>query len=103
MIWFVILGTLAAFGALCILWILIGALLCSPGCAVVCLSRQEDAVLVRRRCRWLRELGFVRNPVVVVCALSTAQEMIEQEWNALVTAGNGDPPGNHRCGGVSEL
>ncbi len=62
---FVILGVLAAFGALCILWVLFGTLLPHPGGRLVytCDGREEAAV---RRYLWLRDLGLLRCPLVLI-------------------------------------
>lgn len=61
MMWYVLLGLLAAFGLLCILWALFGFLL--PGCsrcAVVMLCKPEREAPLLRRLLWLRELGVLR-------------------------------------------
>ncbi len=63
---FVIIGVLAAFGTLCALWVLFGFLLPRPrGCRLVyfCDGREES---VLRRYFWLRDLGFLRCPLVLI-------------------------------------
>ena len=104
MVWFVILGTLAAFGAVCVLWILLGLLLpCCDGSTFICLCRAEEAPIMRRRCRLLRELGFMKKPVRIITAPLDAEERLLGELDELDAAGNGDPTGDHQCGGISEL
>jgi hypothetical protein len=61
MMWYVLLGLLAAFGLLCILWALFGFLL--PGCSrctIVLLCKPEREAPLLRRLLWLRELGVLR-------------------------------------------
>ena len=69
MIWYAIVGFLAAFGALCVLWILLGAWLTGPASGRVILcpppGREEKAV---RRWQWMRNLGLVKGALTVVCA-----------------------------------
>ena len=104
MLWFVMLGMLAAFGAVCALWILIGAVMPHRVCCkIICFCKEQDAGFVRHKCRWLREMGWIHNPVVITWDLETATKELEKEWTERNAAGYGDPPGNHRCGGLSEL
>lgn len=64
---YVILGVLAAFGALCILWLLCGLLLPRPrGGRLVYFAPNTNEELVLRRYFWLRDLGFVRCVLVLV-------------------------------------
>ena len=61
MIWYVLLGFLAAFGLLSMAWTLFGILL--PGSrrgAVVLLCQPQQEMALLRRCLWLREMGFLR-------------------------------------------
>ena len=104
MVWYVILGMLAAFGTLCILWILLGFLLPGSGRGIiVCLCREEDAVHLQRRGCWLRDLGLIRSPVLITSDPQEMQERLLREWTKFDAAGNGDPSRNHQRGGVSEL
>ncbi len=67
MIGFVILGTLAAFGALCAVWALWGLLL--PGArggVLVCLCCRGGEEAMVRRYGWLRDLGLLRCPMVLL-------------------------------------
>ena len=103
-VWYVIVGTLAAFGALCVLWVLFGFLL--PGCGggvIFCLSREENARHIFRRYRWLRDLGLVRSRLVILTDPETAAEVIQREWEKFDGPGTGNPPRHHQRGGVSEL
>ena len=63
---FLIFGVLAAFGALAVLWALLGFLLPGQrGTAMVhlCRGKQEAAV---RRWSWLRDLGLLHCPLILV-------------------------------------
>lgn len=63
---FLIFGVLAAFGGLSLLWALLGFLLPGQRATVMvhlCRGRQEAAV---RRWGWLRDLGLLRCPLILV-------------------------------------
>ncbi len=67
MLGFVILGVLAAFGALCALWAVFGLLL--PGArggVLVCLCRQGSEEAILRRYGWLQAMGLLRCPLVLL-------------------------------------
>ena len=76
MIIWIILTVLAAFGALCALWALFGFLLPGQrGAAVVCLCRddaREEQII--RHYGWLRDLGFIRAPLLLVDGTMTEEE-----------------------------
>ena len=64
---YVILGFLAAFGALCALWVLLGGWLtgCRGGDLIIrCTKGTEVAVL--RRYRWLQGMGLVHSKLIVL-------------------------------------
>ena len=64
----IVLGVLAAFGALCALWALFGILLPRQcGAVTVCLCRGDGAEehLIRRH-RWLRDMGLIRDPLILL-------------------------------------
>ena len=66
MIWYVLLGLLAAFGFLCVLWVLFGFLL--PGssrCTIVLLCSPKTELNLLRRLLWLRELGVLRGSILL--------------------------------------
>ena len=113
-------GTLAAIGMLSILWVCFGWLLPgAAGGAVVCRGWPEEGLL--RRYRWLRELGLLTWPLLIVaevqvedteqffgsgieiCSPDALADRLEQERTYLDGTGNGDPPGRHQRRGVSEL
>lgn len=75
MVWYFIVGALAAFGLLCILWILYGCLLGKArGGVLVCLcdgSREADLVL---RYSQLRSIGLLRCPLVLLDSKLTQRE-----------------------------
>lgn len=68
MIVWIILTVLAAFGGLCALWALFGFLLPGQcGAAMVCVCRGdagEEQII--RHYGWLRDLGLVRSPLLLV-------------------------------------
>lgn len=66
MAWYFLVGTLAAFGALCALWVSFGWLLsaCRDGCLVYFGQRGKPGFVGIYL--WLRDLGAVRCPLIVV-------------------------------------
>ena len=72
----IVLSVLAAFGALCVLWALFGFLLPGQqGAVLVCLCRPghgEEAIL--RHYGWLRGLGLLRAPLLLVDGGLTEEE-----------------------------
>lgn len=66
---YLIVGLLAAFGVLSGLWTAFGWLLPDNRVgAVVCLYRPGDnREPLLRRYRWLRDMGFLRMPLILVC------------------------------------
>jgi len=103
MLGYAVIGMLAAFGTLCALWVLLGIFL--PGSrktVTCCLCSKEDALYIRRRWRWLKDLGLIRGRIVILCDRKQALEHIKQELER-IDAGTTDPTGHHRRCGVSEL
>lgn len=112
---YIIIGTLAAFGALSLLWTLLGWLLPGgKGCVLVCFGAPDVGMV--SRCRWLRGMGFLRCPLLAVeveeavfgddmeiCAGEDLLARLEWERNQVHGTGIGDPPGRHQRRGVSEL
>ena len=74
-IW-IVLSVLAAFGALCAVWALFGFLLPGQrGTVLVCLCRPghgEEAVI--RHYGWLRDLGLLRAPLLLIDGGLTEEE-----------------------------
>ena len=108
---YVILGALAAYGALCALWAVFGWLLPGlEGCALVCRGQPEPEQLARYR--WLKGLGLLGCPLLVVaeggqtlpdveiCAGEDLLSRLEMERKRFDGTGNGDHSGHHQCGGV---
>ena len=61
----ILFGTLAACGALSILWVTLGWLLpAGQGCVLVCYGTPDLGVI--SRWKWLRSLGLLRCPLVVI-------------------------------------
>ncbi len=83
MLGFVILGVLAAFGALCMLWALFGLLL--PGArggALVCLCKAGNEEAILRRYFWLQAMGLLRCPLVLLgSSFSEARQQMITEKN----------------------
>lgn len=121
MVWNLGLITLAAFGALSALWCLLGWLLPSVGDVMVC-PEGADAHAVVRRYLWLRGIGLIRCPLIVmdsgledaertwmekhgvrVCLRSEMARQLGIGEKELDGTGNGDPPGRYQRCGVSEL
>lgn len=112
---FIIMGTLAAMGALSLLWLLAGWLLpAGQGCVLVCFEMPDEGVLSRYR--WLRGAGLLCCPLLAVEAgqplraedieYCSGEELLSRvEWERKRTngTGNGDSPGCGQCRGVSEL
>lgn len=119
MLGYVIVGMLAAFGALCAGWLVYGMLLPRSGGRLLVMG--ENAPELLRRCVWLREMGLLEDCLAVLDTDLGAGERAWQEsrnieiWSAVELvarlemgakehgAGTGDPPGSHQCGGISEL
>ena len=63
--WYVLLGALAAYGALSALWAMLGWLLPGvKGCALVHMGIPDEGI--RCRYRWLRGLGLLDCPLIAV-------------------------------------
>ena len=101
---------LAAFGALCAVGTVLGWLLPKGrGCALVCFGPPEEGLLARTG--WLREMGFLTVPLIVVaegewpgaeiCSREELVSRLEREY--IHGTGNGDHTGRHQRGGVPEL
>lgn len=115
LLWYFVLGTLAAFGALCALWVMLGWLLpVGKGCALVCWGSAADEIFTGFK--WLRGLGLLHCPLIVVtempgeplemtenCRPEQLLARLEQERNRFDGTGNGDPTGRGQCRGISEL
>lgn len=71
--WFILMGALAAFGFICAIWAAVGWLIPgNRGGATVCLCRPGLAERnTLRRYVWLREMGLLRDPILLVdCGLN---------------------------------
>lgn len=121
---YILIGVLAAFGGVSVLWTLFGWLLPgSSGGVLVYPGRPGEGELsFARRYLWLRGLGLLKCPMIVVDLGLTVRE---KEWletrgieirspeafaagleigaEEIDGTGNGDPPGRHQRCGVSEL
>ena len=113
---YVILGGLAAFGLLSILWAALGWLLPGGrGMALVCVGEPDAGILARYK--WLRSLGLMACPLIAaaedatpvpydgveICEPENLLSRLELERVQIDGTGNGDPPGRHQRRGVSEL
>lgn len=114
MLGYFVLGTLAAFGALSLMWTLFGWLLPGgKGCAVVCCGVPYPEALIRFR--WLRSLGLLNCPVILVsesavvgtdaekCNEEELLVRLKQEYDRYYGTGTGDSPGRGQRCGISEL
>ena len=116
MAWYFLLATLAAFGLFSVLSVILGWLLpAGKGCALVCIGQPDIGVL--SRWKWLQGMGLLKCPLIAVTeteALYVDSEIeqisredllarLETERDRFDRTGNGDPPGHHRCRGISEL
>lgn len=113
--WYVLLGTLAAFGALSGIWTLLGWLLPGAGgCALVCVGAPDEGI--RSRYRWLYAVGFLRCPLIAVAPDTAAvgpeteicsrEELLPRlEWEAdrFHGTGTGDSSGRGQRRDLSEL
>lgn len=72
----IILSVLAAFGVLCVLWTFFGFLLPGQkGTYMVYTCRGENLDALIRRCRWLRDLGLIRSPLLIVDRGMTEEQL----------------------------
>jgi hypothetical protein len=114
MVWYILVGMLAAFGSLCIIWTLLGWILpAGQGCALVCYGLPDTGIL--SRWKWLRGVGLLHCPLVAVtehpssdteieqCSGESLLSLLEMERKRFNGTGNGDSSGHHRCRGISEL
>ena len=115
---FVCIGTLAAFGLLCGLWLIYGICCGKPeGLLLICGNGEPGLI---RRCLWLREMGLLSCPMVLIDPdLDEMDELWVKSRNVEIWrtshlretkntgdrygTGTGDPSGCHQCGGIPEL
>jgi len=117
----IVVGVLAAFGLICVIWSLLGLWLSGgKGWAAVCYAGKGQTAALRR-CRWLRSWGLYRGPIILVtpedapelgvglaretedieiCTLEALPARLELEFTY---AGNADLTGHRGSGGISEL
>ena len=115
----VCIGALAAFGLLCVLWLIYGSCCGKTEGALLVVSRGGRGLV--RQCLWLREMGLLTCPMVLIdpeldeldahWAIARGVEIwrtsrfgeAEDIGERTYGAGTGDPTGRHQRGGVSEL
>ena len=95
--WYILVGTLASYGALSALWAAFGWLLPGlRGCALVYIGAPSEGV--RRRYRWLRGLGLINCPFLAVTQqpetedteVCSREELLTRlEWEAERFGGTG--------------
>ena len=106
MVGWMILGLLAAFGALCALWAVLGWILPGlQGCALVCFGQPDTEIFAKYKC--LRGLGLLDCPFLVIsdemtedpdmenCTGEALLSRLEMERKRFDGTGNGDHSGNH--------
>ena len=112
---YVIVGTLAAFGLLSLLWAVFGVLLPGgEGCAVVCFGQPRLEIFAVFK--WLKGLGILKCPLIAVteeenryfdeterCSPEDLLSRLIEERNRFDGTGNGDHPGRGKRRGISEL
>ena len=113
MVWYILLGTLAAYGALSAIWASLGWLLPGlRGFALVYMGTPEEGVC--RRYRWLRGLGLIscpflavteneRSEEIEVCGREDLLDRLAWEAEQFGGTGTGDHTGRGQRRGVSEL
>ena len=113
MLWHVIIGALAAYGLLGVLWALFGWLLPGGrGCAVCCFGMPDEGILWRYR--WIQAMGLWQIPLLVIpeddrtdeiqmelCGRENLISRLEQERKH--GTGIGDPAGRGQRCDLSEL
>lgn len=78
MLGYVLIGTLAAFGLMCAVWILWGLFL--PGRAKgYVLYAGEDVLFAAQRYLWLREMGLIHCPLLVLEPDACHREWLEAQ------------------------
>ena len=117
----IVIGTLAAFGLLCVIWSVLGLWLSgSKGWVAVCWAGKGQSAALRR-CRWLRSWGLYRGAIILVsreqtpesetglsretenieiCTLEALPARLKVEFTY---AGVVDLTGHRGGGGISEL
>ena len=114
MLGYVILGLLAAFGALCVLWTAFGWLLPGlRGCVLVCYGQPDAEIFTKYKC--LRGLGLLDCPFLIIsdermddpgvenCTGEDLLSRLEMERNRFDGTGNGDHSGHDQRDRVPEL
>lgn len=125
MVWFIVIGVAAAWGVLSVACLLFGWLLPKDRRGLVLYFCREEtcAESVIFEYRWLRDLGFLAGPLLLVdstvtpkereilerkypeivfCSLAELPGRLELERNRIGTR-DGNPPGRDQRCGVSEL
>ena len=112
----ILVGVLSAIGVLSIFWAALGWLLPGgQGCALVC-PEEPDPGILSRYC-WLRDVGFLRCPLLVLSdrkydyrisglEMISPEELpsrLQEERNRSNGTGNGDSSGRGERRGISEL
>lgn len=111
----IVFGTLAAFGALCALWLLAGTYLPGGRAGAMLYGWRDSAAgrgfVIRWRIQW--DLGLFRGRLIVMdLGLSAEDRQFLARWGRNVEIWEteseygeriGDHPGCYFCGGLSEL
>ena len=115
MLIYCLLGALAAFGALCVLWACLGWLLPGgKGCALVCWGAPEEEIYIRYK--WLKGAGWLDVPLLIIteaqglvypdaeiCSGEELLSRLEWERNRYHGTGNGNSSGCGQRRDFSEL
>ena len=96
--WYVVVGMLAAFGAFCALWTILGWLFPGGnGCVIVCVGEPGVPMIV------LTDEPGREYPGMENCSWAELLPRLEWERNRFDGTGNGDYSGRDQCRGISEL
>ena len=113
---YILVGALSAWGVLCLLWAVLGWLLPDgKGIALVCLEEADPGIISRYG--WLRGLGFLRCPLLVLSDRESEYRIdgletigpedltsrLQEERYGTNGTGNGDSSGRGERRGISEL
>lgn len=81
---YVVIGALAAFGLMCAVWIFWG-LVCHEKAEGVLLYAGKNVLSVARRYLWLREMGLVRCPLLVLEREYECRQWLEDQGIEIIS------------------
>ncbi len=75
MLTYVVIGTLAAFGLVCLVWLMCGWMLPKEGGVLIYAG--SDNLIAARRYLWLKEMGFTVTPLWILDAQGPDREWLQ--------------------------